>query len=192
MLHRFWDEREGGFWDSPEGDASVRVRMKDGYDGAELAGNSVAAGVLQTLAVLLARDDWRAKATRTFDAFARRLSGGAVAMPHMLVAMDLERETPRHVVIAGDPSDAGTRALVAEFERRFLPHDVLLVTGNDAHRRALAALVPFAAALPERDGRATAYVCVNYACRLPVTNPAAFGRQLDERSTTIAATGGAR
>jgi uncharacterized protein YyaL (SSP411 family) len=29
------------------------------------------------------------------------------------------------------------------------------------------------------EGRATAYVCRNYVCDLPVTEPAALGRQLD-------------
>jgi uncharacterized protein YyaL (SSP411 family) len=29
-----------------------------------------------------------------------------------------------------------------------------------------------------RDGLATAYVCQNYACRLPVTDPAALAAQL--------------
>jgi hypothetical protein len=153
--------------------------MKDGFDGAELAGNSVAAGVLDSLATLLDREPWRERAARTFDAFARRLANGAIAMPHLLVAMDRAAAPARHVVIAGDPGAADTRALVAEFERRYLPRDVLIVTGGEAWTRTLAPLVPFAAGLPRQDGRATAYVCVDYACAAPVTEPEALGRQLD-------------
>jgi hypothetical protein len=85
----------------------------------------------------------------------------------------------RHVVIAGDPAAADTRELVAAFDRRFLPGDLLLLV-SPASRPALEKLAPFAAALTPRAGRATAYVCVDYACRLPTTDPAAFAARLDE------------
>src|SRR5204863_4973035 len=55
MVARFWDGKDGGFWESPPGDASIRVRMKDGFDGAEMAGNSIAALELAPLARLLDR-----------------------------------------------------------------------------------------------------------------------------------------
>ena len=178
---RFWDEKDGAFFDSPAGDPHLKLRMKDDFDGAEAAGNSIAAVNLQTLATLLDRDDWREKAKRTFDAYARRLQQNPLAMPQMLVAMDLEQATARHVVIAGRPDAPDTRALVLEFSRRFLPHDELLVVGGGEAQKRLAKLVPFAAALSPKNGKATAYVCVNYACRLPTTDRATFAAQLEER-----------
>jgi len=180
MLDRFRDSKHGGFFETPAGDPSIQLRLKDEFDGAEIAGASVAAEVLQRLAELLDRAAWREQARRTFEDYARRLHGHPAAMPRMISAMLLEQATPRHVVIAGDPARADTRALIREYDRRFLPHDVLLVTTPGARADALRALVPFAAALPEQNGRATAYVCVGYACRLPVTAPAAFAAQLDE------------
>ena len=177
-LDRFWDERDGGFFESPAGDPHVAVRMKDEFDGAELAGNSIAAWVLESLAALLDREPWRLKAERMLDMYAARLANQPLAMPQMLVAMDLAQSPPRHLVIAGDPAAADTRALVSEFDRRFLPRDVLLVVPGGEPRRRLSKLVPFTAALAPRDHHATAFVCVNYACRLPVTDPAAFAAQL--------------
>ncbi len=178
QIERFYDARDGGFWESPAHDPSVRVRMKDGFDGAEMAGNSIAALNLIVLGRLLDRRDWLARAERTLDYYARRLEGGPAAMPQMLVAMEAARSPSRHVVITAEQEDAGTRALIAEFDRRFLPDDLLLLADRDT-RPGLAALAPFAAALGTRGGRATAYVCVDYACRLPVTDPAAFAFQLD-------------
>ncbi|TMQ73687.1 MAG: thioredoxin domain-containing protein [Candidatus Eisenbacteria bacterium] len=180
MNARFWDEHGGGFFESPAGDPNLKVRMKDGFDGAEMAGNSIAALDLQLLGTLLDRREWLDKAERTFDYFARRLASGPAAMPQMLVAMELAQAKPRHIVIAGRPDAPDTRAMVAEVNRRFLPHDVMLLVDGGERQKALAALVPFVAPLVMKDGKATAYVCVDYACRLPTTDPHAFAAQLDE------------
>jgi uncharacterized protein YyaL (SSP411 family) len=160
--------------------------MKDAFDGAEMASNSIAARNLLMMGALLNRADWREKARRTLDYFARRLKEGAAGMPQMLAAMDLEGSTPRHIVIAGRAGAPDTRALIAEFDRRFLPHDALIVLDGGASQKDIAKLLPWTSALASRNGKATAYVCVNYACRLPVTDPAAFGAQLDEGAARAA------
>jgi len=179
MVERFYDPHDGGFWESPAGDASIQVRLKDGFDGAEIAGNSLAALDLVTLGRLLDRRDWNEKAERTLDYYARRLAGAPMAMPQMLVAMDAARAPIRHVVIAGPGDAPATRAFIAAFDGRFRPYDLLLLA-NDATRPTLARLAPFAASLTPRDGHPAAYLCVDYACRLPTTDPAAFAAQLDD------------
>jgi uncharacterized protein YyaL (SSP411 family) len=180
MIERFRDPQAGGFFESPPGDPSIRVRMKDGFDGAEIAGNSLAAYAVQTLGALLGRRGWLEEAERAFGYYRRRLAGSAYAMPRMLVAMDLAAGPARHVVVAGDPEAAGTRALIHEFDRRFLPRDLLLVADGAERSRRLADLAPFAAALTPQNGRPAAYVCVDHACRLPVTDARAFAALLDE------------
>ena len=182
MIGRFEDPAQGGFFESPPGDPSIRVRMKDGFDGAEIAGNSLAAHAVQTLGALLGRRDWTERARRAFGYYRARLAGSASAMPRMLVAMDLAAGPARHVVVAGDPEAAGTRALIREFDRRFLPRDLLLVADGAERSRKLADLAPFAAALTPQQGRPAAYVCVAHACRLPVTDAREFGALLDEDS----------
>jgi hypothetical protein len=189
QVERFWDERDGAFFDSPAGDPSVKVRMKDGFDGAELAGNSIAVANLQLLAGLLDRRDWRDQARRSLDHYARRLAAGPTAMPQMLGTMDLAAAAPRHVVLAGRLDSHGMKAMIAEFDRRFRPHDFLLVAEQGARGRRLAALMPFVAPLEARGGKATAYVCVDYACRLPVTDPAALQAQLDAPAAAAAREG---
>jgi uncharacterized protein YyaL (SSP411 family) len=83
-------------------------------------------------------------------------------------------------VIAGRPEAKDTRAMVAEFNRRFLPHDALLLVDGGPRQKRLAALVPFIGALVAKEDKATAYVCVNYACRLPTTEPVTLAAQLEE------------
>ncbi len=179
QLARFWDDGEPGFFESPPGDASVRLRMKSDYDGAELAGNSIAALNLVTLGRLLERPEWSTRAHAMLETWAGRIERAPVAMPQLLLAMDLELAAARHVVLASGPSEDERRGFVREFDRRFLPHDELLVV-NEEHRAALAGLAPFAAGLAVTGGRTTAYVCVDQACRLPTHDLAVFAAQLDE------------
>ena len=187
QIERFWDEKDGAFFESPAGDASIAVRMKDGYDGAEVAGNSIAAQNLVRLATLLDRPEWRRLADRTFEYYARRLASQPAAMPEMLAAMDAARATPRHVVVAGNPEAPDTRAMIREFDRRFLPNDLLLVVDGGERQKRLAALAAFVAPLAARGGRATAYVCVDYACRLPTTEIAALAAELDRAASPATA-----
>jgi uncharacterized protein YyaL (SSP411 family) len=180
QIERFWDEDQGGFFESPAGDPHITVRMKDGFDGAEMAGNSIAAQNLQCLGVLRGDARWIDISARTLDYYSKRLTGGAAAMPQMLAAIEWAQARQRQIVIAGDPSAADTRAMLHEANRRFAPYDQLLLVDGGSRQKALAAITAFVGEHRAKDGKATAYVCVNRACKLPTNDLNAFAAQLDE------------
>ena len=192
MIGRFADREQGGFFTSPPGDASIRLRMKEGYDGAELAGGSIATWDLLMLATLQGRTEWRAEAQRAVEYYARRLQRSPSAMPRMLAAFELARSEPRHVVIAGGADAADTQAMIEAFDSRLRPHDLLLLAGGGDGQKRLARLAPFVAPLSPREGHATAFVCIGYACRLPTTNPAELASQLEGVEPHTAARGAER
>jgi uncharacterized protein len=77
------------------------------------------------------------------------------------------------LAIVGDPATADTQALLAAATaggRR----DLVVAVSSDPP----TSLVPLLADRVAIDGRPTAYVCRNFACRLPVTDPAALAAQL--------------
>jgi len=76
--------------------------------------------------------------------------------------------------VAGD----GLGALVNEVFGRYLPNRV--VTGMVSGDGAGAAGIPLLQGREAVGGKATAYVCRNYACELPVTDRAALARLLEE------------
>ncbi|MEE9231050.1 MAG: thioredoxin domain-containing protein [Acidobacteriota bacterium] len=180
-LQKFWDESAGGFWETTGEDPSVLLRMKEDYDGAEPSSNSVAALNLLRLSQMTDNTDFRARAELALGAFSSRLGRIPQALPQMLVALDYSMSKPRQIVIAGKPDSADTRALLKEVRSRFLPTTILLLADGGEGQKELAKRLPFVRTMKPIDGKATAFVCENYACELPTTDPAVMARLLDKK-----------
>jgi uncharacterized protein YyaL (SSP411 family) len=175
---RFWDEAGGGYFSAPGDDPHLILRLKEDYDGAEPAPSSVAARTALRLADYLHDESRRERARRTLAAFAPRWTEYPQALPAMLVAIDQALSRPRQVVIAGAATAPETAALVAT--ARTAPgraRTILALTGH-ADDAWLAERAPWMAGMRTDSGRATAYVCDDFACRAPVTNPAALAALL--------------
>jgi uncharacterized protein YyaL (SSP411 family) len=174
----FWDAGQGGYFDTTGGDPSVLFRTRDDYDGAEPAASSVAAMNLLRLWQATDRKEWREKADRTFQVFAERLEAAPHALPQLAVALDFSLSKPKQVVIAGEPGAPDTRDMLLIVRRRFLPGKVLFLADGAAGQRQLSKWLPFFASVSRKGGRATAYVCEDYVCKLPTTDVKVFELQL--------------
>ncbi len=172
MRELFEDPHAGAFFSTAAGDPSLVLRMKDDYDGAEPSGNSLALLALERLAHLTGRTDLHQGAERTLRSLASKIYAQPVAVPQMLVALDYWTAARREVVIAG-PRDAAAPFLRA-LRDRFLPHTVALLIDSAAARAAIAQFFPAADAMLELNNQPTAYVCENYACRLPTSELSKF------------------
>jgi uncharacterized protein YyaL (SSP411 family) len=114
----------------------------------------------------------RARALRTIEAFRRQWSRAPHALPQLLCALELALAEPRTVVLAGDPAAADFRALAPVLHEKLGLRRALLAADGAEGQRWLAERKPYLAAMKPVDGRATAYVCENFACQAPVTSPA--------------------
>jgi hypothetical protein len=169
----FFDGENGGYFSGSGNDPSILLRMKEDNDGAEPAASSVAATNLLRLAQIRADDSLRRRAEKNIAAFSATLTRVPHAMPQMLVALDYASGKPQQIIVAGEPNAESTRALLREVHRHFLPHKVLLMP--DAF---LVEKLPELGEMKPRDGQAAAYVCENFACQAPVTDPVALGELL--------------
>ena len=167
MDELFLDVASGGYFNSAAGAPDVILRLKEDYDGAEPAPSSVAAMNLLRLAGLLGRDDWRTQAFATIESLRTQWTGTPHALPQMLCAVDFALTPPQQVVLAGDPAAADFRALAVVLHERLAPARVLLAATGGETQHWLASHAPWLAALQPREGRAAAYLCENYRCRLP-------------------------
>ncbi|MGH9628236.1 MAG: thioredoxin domain-containing protein [Bryobacteraceae bacterium] len=178
MLDLFEDTENGAFFSTAAGDEDLVLRMKEDYDGAEPSGNSIAVLNLLRLAKLTGSDRYREAAHKALRAFSSRLRGMASSVPQMLAALQYSVAAPKQVVLVGSQDAPDTREFLRTLHSRFLPDHAVLLIENDQSRKAMAAHVPVLADMKQQDGRATAYVCENFACQLPTADLAKFSELL--------------
>ena len=177
----FGDSKEGGYFDAGSSDPSLLSRTREAYDGAEPSPNSTAAMNLLRLAQFTDRAEWRDKAQKTISAFAAPLQSGPDAVPALASALDFRLAQTKQILIAGDPMSQDTRELLRLVNARFLPNKILLLADGAAGQQQLARWLPFVAGARRMKDHATAYVCENYICKLPTSDPDLMGRLLDDR-----------
>jgi uncharacterized protein YyaL (SSP411 family) len=169
-LERFWDTEDGGFFLAPDDGEELIVRSKELYDGAIPSGNSVFAHELVRLARLTGREDFEERAAQLFRAFAGDVRRDPTAYPQLLVALDFALGPSNEVVVAGRREAPDTRAMQRALARSFLPFAVVLLRPEGESEPAILELAPYTEPQTAVDGRATAYVCRDHACRRPTSD----------------------
>src|ERR1022692_4726919 len=177
LAELFEDTEHGAFYSTAAGDPTLVMRIKEDYDGAEPSGNSIAVLNLLRLAQIADRSDFRVSAARALEAFGSRMVAAPVGVPQMLVAYELSISKPRQIVLVGERDAPDTRRLLDQIHSRFVPNRIVLLVNRES-RQALARYLPTVADMTAIGGQATAYVCEDYACKLPTADAAAFGQLL--------------
>ncbi|MFB8145255.1 thioredoxin domain-containing protein [Microbacterium sp. NPDC056003] len=136
-------------------------------DGDEPSGPAALADAALSLWVLGAGDEWRETAERVVGAYAPAGLGQPLAYGALLRTAASLAVAPRQVVVVSE-EPTGPLATAA----RRIPADVVTVVApGQAGAFALAGFSLFEGKVAQ-GGVATAYDCRDFACRLPVTNPA--------------------
>ena len=185
FLEHFCDREGGGFFTADSTAEDLPVRKKEWYDGAVPSANATAFENLTWLS-RLTEDDAIAEAARECSRF---IAGNATRAPSAItgflaaLACSPFAGNTRDLVIAGDPADAGTRALLDAARRLYLPGLLILIRPPGRAGEELDEVAPAARGRVSRDGRATAYLCTGAACFPPVSDPGDLLEKLDRGNT---------
>jgi len=175
MVDLFWDEPAGQFYDTGIDHEELVVRPRDIQDNATPSGSAMAADVLLRLAVITGDGDLERRAVTSMRSTMTLMSQYPMGAGHWLSALDFYLATVKEIAIIADESD-GASGLAAEAFRHYLPNRVLVGLEHDDDQRT--ADLPLLKDRNRIGDRATAYVCRNYTCDLPVNEPQALARQL--------------
>jgi uncharacterized protein YyaL (SSP411 family) len=170
MIERFADEENGGFFETASDHEQLVARRKDLEDTPIPAGNSSAAYGLLRLAALTGEHEYERRAIGVFRLLHKVAFQHPQGFAHLLQAMDFHFSIVKEVALAGDETGELERVV----RGRFRPHLVLAGGKSDG--------VPLLKGREPVDGRAAAYVCEDFACRRPVTEPGELAALLDQQS----------
>jgi uncharacterized protein YyaL (SSP411 family) len=162
----FADEQNGGFFDTGNDHETLISRPKDIMDNATPAGNSVAIDVLLRLAAFTGEASYRERADEYLQPLANMMAEHPQAFGHALSALDFAVSPAKEFAILGNSHAADTRALLEVLNSRYLPNSVLACSAPEDNQAIQS--IALLADRPQKGGKATAYVCQNFACQAPV------------------------
>jgi uncharacterized protein YyaL (SSP411 family) len=166
-----------GFFDTSDDHEALIVRPRELQDNAVPSGNGMAALVLLRLAGLAVEPRYLELARGALGPMREMLARYPLGFAQWLTALGYALAHPREVAIVGDAEAADTRALLEACATGYRPHQIIALGQPGVE----PATVPVLEGRGQIDGRATAYVCVDFVCRRPVTEPEALRAQLELR-----------
>ncbi len=173
----FADDK-GGFYDTSDDHEDLVFRPKSLQDNAVPSGNAMLATVLLRLAAYTGEGRYRDLGEALLGTLQPLLTQHPTAFAQWLCALAFALGPVKEVALVGDPGQPATQALVDVTFGAYRPLQVAALVG-DPDRPGEAAIIPLLQDRPQRDGLPTAYVCQNFACRLPVTTPGELAELLD-------------
>ncbi len=157
---------------------SLIVRTKSLYDGALPSGNSVSALNLVKLSKITTLSLYEEKAEELLRAFAAQVTRSPSSFGFLMQAISFSQGPSFEVVIVGKPGASDTNAMVSALYKPYNPEKVVVfrpVKGGD-----IVGLAPYTEEQEAIKGKATAYVCKNYACKLPTNDPEVMLKNFSE------------
>jgi uncharacterized protein YyaL (SSP411 family) len=176
----FWDAAGGGFFFTAKDNERLLVRQKEIYDGAVPSGNSMAADNFVRIARLTGDPESLKSAEQIFAAFSSEAGQMPSAHCQLMSAIQRGAGASLEVVIAGAAGADDTEALVATVGEMYLPQAAVLLVPPGPSGATIRKLAPFAESYEPVDGKAAAYVCRDFTCQLPTTDPARLAELLQE------------
>jgi uncharacterized protein len=118
------------------------------------------------------RLDFEEKAEQLLRLYPEGAATDAISFSFFLSAADFAAGPTYEIVVAGDPAAADTQEMLGVLARTYLPNAVVILKPAGAASDPIARLAPYVAPLRQLNGKATAYVCRDFACSLPTTDVA--------------------
>ncbi len=177
MVGLFWVEEEGVFFDTGKDHEALLVRPRELFDNAIPCGSSVAVEVLLKLSLLTGEEEYRSIGSRALHSVGPLLGQHPLGMSRWLCGLDFYIHRPKEIAVVGGRTEEATQALLREVHGRYLPNKVLAATEEeDVTGTHELPLLRFRTLVR---GQPAAYVCEDYVCQLPVTEPSELAQQLE-------------
>jgi len=165
--NRLFRNPNGPYFDTGNDEEVLLTRNAEGYDGVEPSGNSSLAHAFLRLHAYGLAHEYFDDAQRIFQSFVSNLEKNGFSFSAMLSGLHFSLSGVKEVVISGRRGEEETELLLAEIRREYYPNIVVSFLENGENQET-ENVIPLASGRVMVDDGATAYVCQNQVCRLPV------------------------
>lgn len=166
----FWDAKDGGYYFTADDGEELLTRQKEVHDGAYPSANSVAVLNLLRLGRITANADFDEKAAALSRAFGGDVKRQPSNFSQLLSGVDFGIGPSYEVVVVGNSQAEDTKAMLKALRSRYVPNKIVLLKSTEKSAADISRIAEFTQYQSSRDGKATAFVCLNYACKLPTTD----------------------
>ncbi len=169
MIKNFWDDKNSGFYFTSDSAEELIARQKEIYDGAVPSGNSVAMLNLLKIGRITGNPEYDKKASELGRAFSNTVAQAPMAYTQLLCGLDFGIGPSFEVVVVGDPDKEDTQTMLRALNKDYSPNKVVLLKEPEKDS-GIASIAEFTKSQAQIDGKSTAYVCLNYICKLPTSD----------------------
>jgi uncharacterized protein YyaL (SSP411 family) len=164
MLDWFWDPVQGGLYTTAEDSEQLVARQKDLFDNATPSANSLAAEGLFRLAALTGEQRYANHGDRILQLLATVIEQHPGAASNAALTIETRSRGMIELAIVGDAPE------LVELAQRVWRPDLVLAWGE-----------PFDSPLWEGRREGLAYLCRDFVCQQPVSDPEALYEQITGR-----------
>ncbi|MEE3265529.1 MAG: thioredoxin domain-containing protein [SAR324 cluster bacterium] len=166
-INRLFRNPDGPYYDTGTDGEVLLTRNAEGYDGVEPSGNSSLAHAFLRLRAYGLAPQYYEDTQRIFQGFAQHLEQAGVSFSAMLGGLHFSLSVAKEVVISGRRGEADTELLLDELRREYHPNIVVSFVENGESPET-EKIIPLASGRAMVNDSATAYVCQNQTCQIPV------------------------
>jgi uncharacterized protein len=181
LMADFEDRAQGGFFTTATQHESLIMRGREGADGATPSANAVAASALARLSFHFDRQDWRDAAVRALRVYGREIARYPRAFAKSLAVLDFLTEGPVELAFIGDDKQTGLQALQQAVAEQYLPNRILATSAPDP-----SSSLPLVKGKQTIEGKPALYICRNFSCQQPITDPRSVAEALQTRESRAA------
>lgn len=169
-MELFWDDSKGGFYFTPKDGENIIIRTKEVYDGAIPSGNSIALLNLIRLSRISGDTKFERYVSDLEKAFSRTIEGAPLGYTAFLSGIEYLLGKSYEIVICGDRNSKDTKNMIRALNKEFIPNKVVIFNPINEDNSEITKIAPYVKDEKAVQGKATAYICKNFACGMPITD----------------------
>jgi len=186
LIKNYWDDILGGFYLTENKEKSILPRIKESIDTALPSSNAVAMYNLLKLSRLTGNLLFEEKAEKISILFSTGVKNSPLAFPMLLTALDFALAPSQEVVIVGGKGTADSQKMFHALRKNYYPNAVTLFKPAEEQSPAIVNYANFVEFMNAVNNKATAYVCTNFKCNFPTTDPAVMLNSLNSNAKSTA------